>query len=121
MHVEFDISGSGIKYKTGDHLGVFAENGADITQRVAKALKIDVKKVFRLSEAKRGARVSRRTFRDTHHGCRRDRKIRRRTDTPQTSCRRAASVASGKDVEKLAFLASPAGKDEFAKYITATA
>lgn len=30
----------------GDYLGVFAENGKDVTKRVVKALKFDVDEVF---------------------------------------------------------------------------
>ena len=119
VHVEFDISGSSVQYKTGDHLGVFAENGKDVTKRVAKALKLDVDEVFRLVKPS-GAPASLAepfatpmTVGDA---------IARYADVLTPPRKQAlaalASVASGKDAEKLAFLASPAGKDEFAKYIT---
>ena len=119
VHVEFDISGSGIKYKTGDHLGVFAENGADITQRVAKALKIDVKKVFRLSKPNGAPASLGEPFETPITAADAIAKYADVLTPPRKQALAAlASVASGKDVEKLAFLASPAGKDEFAKYIT---
>ena len=35
VHVEFDISGTGISYQHGDHLGVFAENMFPVVQRAA--------------------------------------------------------------------------------------
>ena len=57
-----------MQYKTGDHLGVFAENGKDVTKRVAKALKLDVDEVFRLGEAERCSCVARRAVRDAHDG-----------------------------------------------------
>ena len=105
-----------MQYKTGDHLGVFAENGKDVTKRVAKALKLDVDEVFRLVKPS-GAPASLAepfatpmTVGDA---------IARYADVLTPPRKQAlaalASVASGKDAEKLAFLASPAGKDEFAQ------
>lgn len=38
VHVEFDISNTGITYQHGDHLGVFAENALPVVQRAAGCL-----------------------------------------------------------------------------------
>ena len=49
VHVEFDISGTGISYQHGDHLGVFAKNMFPVVQRVATSLKIATDHSFTLS------------------------------------------------------------------------
>lgn len=119
VHVDFNISGTSLHYKTGDHLGVFAENGADIVKRVAKTLKCDVDSVFRLEKPIDAPASLPEPFATpmTVGGA-----IARYADVLSMPRKQAlaalASVASDKDAKKLAFLASPAGKDEFAKYIT---
>jgi NADPH-ferrihemoprotein reductase len=119
VHVEFDISGSSVQYKTGDHLGVFAENGKDIIKRVAKALKCDLNMVFRLVkpiDAPASLAESFSTPITVGDAIARYADV--LTPPRKQALAALASVATGKDATKLAFLASPAGKDEFAKYIT---
>ena len=38
MHLEVDISGSSVKYQTGDHVGVWATNSTSEVERLVKAL-----------------------------------------------------------------------------------
>ena len=119
VHVEFDITGTNVQYKHGDHLGVYAENGADITKRVAKALKCDLTRAFRLTKPSDAPASLSEPFSTP---CTVQVAIARYADVLSAPRKQAlaalASVATGKDAQKLAFLASPAGKDEFAKYIT---
>ena len=49
VHVEFDISGTGISYQHGDHLGVFAKNMFPVVQRAATSLKLPLDHSFTLS------------------------------------------------------------------------
>jgi NADPH-ferrihemoprotein reductase len=49
VHVEFDISKSGITYQPGDHLGVFAENSLPVIQRAAACLHLPLDHSFILS------------------------------------------------------------------------
>jgi len=119
VHVEFDVAGANVHYKHGDHLGVYAENSADITARAAKALKCDPNRAFRLSKP---ADASASLAEPFSTPCTVKTAIARYADVLSAPRKQAlaalASVAVGKDAQKLAFLASPAGKDEFATYIT---
>uniref|UniRef100_A0A7S3UFK6 NADPH--hemoprotein reductase n=2 Tax=Picocystis salinarum TaxID=88271 RepID=A0A7S3UFK6_9CHLO len=38
IHVELDIDGQGIQYETGDHVGIYPQNGEDIIERTAACL-----------------------------------------------------------------------------------
>ena len=49
VHIEFDISDSGITYQPGDHLGVFAENSLPVIQRAAACLRLPLDHSFSLS------------------------------------------------------------------------
>jgi len=119
VHVEFDISGSSVHYKTGDHLGVFAENGADVVKRVAKVLKCDVDQVFRLTKPSDATASLAEPFATPLTvGAAIARYADVLTPPRKQALAALASVANGKDAERLSLLASPAGKDEFATYIT---
>ena len=119
VHVEFDLTDSSVHYKTGDHLGVFAENSKDITKRVAKVLKCDVKQVFRLRKPDNAPASLAEPFATPMTvGDALARYADVLTPPRKQALAALASVATGKEADKLAFLASPAGKDEFAKYIT---
>ena len=49
VHIEFDISGSGMTYQPGDHLGVFAENAFPVVQQAAACLHLPLDYSFTLS------------------------------------------------------------------------
>lgn len=56
VHVEIDISGAkGLAYTTGDHVGVYAENGPAVVEQVAELLGLPLDTVFTL-KAKAGTR-----------------------------------------------------------------
>ena len=40
MHIELDIKGSGIRYCTGDHVAVLAQNDADLVNRLGARLEV---------------------------------------------------------------------------------
>lgn len=47
-HIEFDITNSGVRYATGDHVAVYPRNRETLVQRLATRLKIDLNQVFSL-------------------------------------------------------------------------
>ncbi|XP_060572086.1 NADPH--cytochrome P450 reductase-like [Ruditapes philippinarum] len=49
MHIEFDISGSKIRYEAGDHVAVYPINDTEIVEAIGKRLNIDLDTVFTLT------------------------------------------------------------------------
>lgn len=49
MHIEFDITGSKLKYTAGDHVAVLAENDPTLVEKIGKLLNIDLETVFSLT------------------------------------------------------------------------
>jgi len=49
MHIEFDISGSKVRYDAGDHVAVFAVNDAEIVEKLGARLNVDLGTVFTLT------------------------------------------------------------------------
>lgn len=43
-HVTLDVSGSGLKYKVGDSIGIYAPNDPSFVDRIVEALKVDASK-----------------------------------------------------------------------------
>lgn len=48
MHIEIDITDSGIKYEAGDHVGVFATNDPELVELLGKLLNVDLDEVISL-------------------------------------------------------------------------
>jgi len=49
MHIEFDISGSKLRYDAGDHMAVFPVNDAEIVEKLAARLVVDLGTVITLT------------------------------------------------------------------------
>lgn len=49
MHIEFDISGSKIRYEAGDHVAVYPINDTEIVEAIGKRLNIDLDTVITLT------------------------------------------------------------------------
>lgn len=49
MHIEFDISGSKIRYEAGDHVAVYPVNDLDTVEAIGKRLNIDLDTVITLT------------------------------------------------------------------------
>lgn len=48
MHIEIDIKNSGIKYQTGDHVGIYPRNDPELVENLAKLLNVDLDEVISL-------------------------------------------------------------------------
>ena len=49
MHVELDLTGSGLSYISGDHVAVLPENSAQLVSRIGELLNVDLDVVFSLT------------------------------------------------------------------------
>ena len=56
VHVEVDVSGSGITYTAGDHVAVLAENSPDVVAAAAAALGLPLSTCFQLRLPTNGAK-----------------------------------------------------------------
>ena len=48
MHIELDITGSSLKYTAGDHVALLPENSAQLVEKIANLLSMDLETVFSL-------------------------------------------------------------------------
>lgn len=48
LHIEFDISGSNMRYEAGDHLAVYPINDKDLVERLGKLTEANLEEVFSL-------------------------------------------------------------------------
>eukprot|EP00698_Gefionella_okellyi_P013765 TRINITY_DN3789_c0_g1_i1.p1 TRINITY_DN3789_c0_g1~~TRINITY_DN3789_c0_g1_i1.p1 ORF type:complete len:656 (+),score=112.52 TRINITY_DN3789_c0_g1_i1:74-2041(+) len=48
-HVEFEIKGSGVRYDTGDHLGIYPENDPVFVEQLARRLGVDLDSCFTMT------------------------------------------------------------------------
>ncbi|KAL2317618.1 hypothetical protein Fmac_031494 [Flemingia macrophylla] len=89
MHLEFDISGTGIVYETGDHVDIFAENCDETVEETGKLLGQDLDLFIQLVLlAITAALVA-----------------------------LAAHTLEPSEADRLKFLSSPKGKDEHSKWV----
>ncbi|RDD42884.1 NADPH--cytochrome P450 reductase [Trichoplax sp. H2] len=48
MHIELDITDSGIKYEAGDHVAIYPKNDSETVERIGQRLNVDLDTVFSL-------------------------------------------------------------------------
>ncbi|PWA98916.1 flavodoxin-like protein [Artemisia annua] len=125
-HVEFDISGNGLRYETGDHIGVLCENQIEVVEAAERILGLAPDTYFALHDTKEnGAPLSGPTLPPPFPACTLRKALTSYADllnAPKKSAllALAAHASDPKEADRLEFLASRDGKDEYAEWIFAS-